>query len=74
MVVVYLYGKGVFNQVSIQYVLESFSELNRAVHLISERFDLKFRLSIDDFGCKVFNCTDYTLDVKIIAESITLLK
>lgn len=74
MVVVYLYGKGVFGQVAIQYVLKSFSEVNRAVHLISERIDLEFRLSIDKFGYKVFDCTDYTQDVRIIAESTELLK
>lgn len=72
MVVVYLYGTDVFSQVSIEYVLESFSELDRAVHLISERVDLEFRLSVDTFGYKVYDCT--TRDVKIIAEYKKLLK
>lgn len=74
MVVVYLYGEGVFGKVSIQYVLKSFSELDRAVRLISERVDLKFRLSVDKFRYKVFECTDYSQDVRIIAESTKLLK
>lgn len=74
MVVVYLYGEGVFGKVSIQCITKSFAEVNRAVQLISERLDLEFRLSIDRIGYKVYDCTDYTRDVVIIAESTKVLK
>lgn len=67
MVVVYLYGRNVFAQVSIQYVLNSFADLDEAVRLISERIGLSFKKSIDTVGYKVYNCTDELKDVKIIA-------
>lgn len=73
MVVVYLYGKNVFAQVSIKYVLKSFADLDKAVRLISERIGLSFELSIDQFGCKIYDCTDYTKDIKIIAETTKVL-
>lgn len=74
MVVVYLYGEGVFGKVSIQCITKSFAEVNRVVQLISEKFDLEFRLSVDKFSYKVYECTDYTQDVVIIAESTKVLK
>lgn len=74
MVVVYLYGKDVLGQVTIQYVLSSFAETNKAVRLISEKFNLEFRLSVDKSKYKIYDCTDYSLDVKIIAESTKVLK
>lgn len=67
MVVVYLWGKNVFKQVSIQYILKSFSDLDEAIRLISEKTGLSFEKSIDIIGYKVYDCTDYTKDVKIIA-------
>ena len=67
MIVVFLWGKNVFKQVSIQYVLESFSQLDEAVRLISEKTNLSFEKSIDIIGYKVYECTDYEKDVKIIA-------
>lgn len=74
MVVVYLYGKSVFSGVSIQYVLTSFTDLDKAVRLISEKIGLEFEKSIDSIGYKVYDCLDYSRDVKIIAESKELLK
>ena len=47
MIVVFLWGKNVFKQVSIQYVLESFSQLDEAVRLISEKTGLSFEKTID---------------------------
>lgn len=73
MVVVYLYGKNVFRRVTIKYVLQSFTQLDEAIRLISEETGLSFRLVIDDFGYKAYDCIDYTLDVKIIAETIKTL-
>ena len=73
MIVVYLYGKNVFAGVSIQYVLNSFTDLDEAVRLISERIGLSFEKSIDLIGYREYNCTDYTKDVRIIAESIQTL-
>lgn len=73
MVVVYLYGKDVFAQVSIQYVLKSFSDLDKAISLISERTGLSFELSTNQFGYKVYDCTDTTKNVRIIAESTKVL-
>lgn len=73
MVVVYLYGKDIFAQVSIQYVLKSFADLDKAIRLLSEKSGLSFEKSRDQFGYKVYDCTDTTKDVKIIAESIQTL-
>lgn len=73
MIVVYLYGKNVFAGVSIQYVLNSFTDLDEAVRLISERIGLSFEKSKDLIGYREYNCTDYTKDVRIIAESIQTL-
>lgn len=73
MVVVYLYGKNVFSQVSIRYVLKSFADLNKAVRLISEEIGLSFKKSIDTVEFTVYHCTDRTKDVSIIAESIKVL-
>lgn len=73
MVVVYLYGEYVFARVSIKYILKSFEDLDKAVRLISERIGLSFELSVDQFGCKIYNCTDYTKDIKIIAELTKVL-
>lgn len=67
MVVVYLYGRNVFKQVSIQYVLNSFSDLDKAIRLISEKTNISFEKSIDIIGYKVYDCTDESKDVKIIA-------
>ena len=67
MIVVFLWGKNVFKQVSIQYVLESFVDLDEAVRLISEKTNLSFEKSIDIVGYKVYDCTDESKDVKIIA-------
>lgn len=67
MIVVFLWGKNVFKQVSIQYVLESFSQLDEAVRLISEKTGLSFEKTIDIVGYKVYDCTDESKDVKIIA-------
>lgn len=74
MIVVYLYGKDVFAQVSVQYVIKQFSQLDEAIRLISERINLSFELSVDMIGYKVYDCTDYKRKVKIIAEETTLLK
>lgn len=73
MIVVYLYGEHVFSQVSIQYVLRQFSQLDEAVRLISERTNLSFEKSIDGIGYKVYDCTDHTRKVKIIAETTRTL-
>lgn len=73
MVVVYLYGEGVFGKVSIQYVLKSFADLNKAVRLISEEIGLSFRKSIDTIGFTVYHCTDRTKNVSIVAESTKVL-
>lgn len=73
MIVVYLYGKDVFAQVSIQYVLKSFLQLDEAIRLISERIGLSFEKSMDLIGYREYNCIDYTKDVRIIAESIQTL-
>lgn len=67
MIVVFLYGKNVFKQVSIQYILESFSQLDEAIRLISEKTGLSFEKSIDIIGYKVYDCVDNLKDVKIIA-------
>lgn len=74
MIVVYLYGEHVFTKISIQYVLRQFSQLDEAVRLISERTNLSFEKSIDGIGYKVYNCTDHTRKVQIIAESTKILK
>lgn len=74
MIVVYLYGKDVFAQASIQYVIKQFSQLDEAIRLISERSGLSFEKSIDQFGYKVYDCTDATKKVRIIAEEVPLLK
>lgn len=73
MIVVYLYGEHVFSQVSIQYVIRQFSQLDEAIRLISERTNLSFEKSIDGIGYKVYDCTDYTRKVKIIAETVRTL-
>ena len=73
MIVVYLYGRNVFAQVSIQYILSSFSDLDEAIRLISERIGLSFEKSMDLIGYREYNCIDYTKDVRIIAESIQTL-
>ena len=73
MIVVYLYGRNVFAQVSIQYILSSFSDLDEAVRLISEKTGLSFEKSIDTVGYKVYNCTNELKDVNIIAESTKVL-
>ena len=67
MIVVFLWGKNVFKHVSIQYVLESFSNLDEAVRLISEKTNLSFEKSIDMIGYKVYDCVDESKEVKIIA-------
>lgn len=74
MIVVYLYGKNVFAQVSIQYILSSFSDLDEAVRLISEKTGLSFERTIDQIGYKVYECTNELKDVKIIAESTKILE
>lgn len=74
MVVVYLYGKDVFAQVSIQYVIKQFSQLDEAIRLLSKRTNLSFEKSIDRFGYKVYDCTDATKKIRIIAEEIPLIK
>lgn len=74
MIVVYLYGEHVFSQVSIQYVLKQFSQLDEAIRLLSKRTNLSFEKSIDRFGYKVYDCTDATKKIRIIAEEVPLLK
>lgn len=67
MIVVFLWGKNVFKQVSIQYIIKSFSDLDEAVRLISKKTGLSFERTIDIVGYKVYDCIDESKDVKIIA-------
>lgn len=73
MIVVYLYGKNVFAGVSIQYILNSFTDLDEAIRLISMKTGLSFEKSIDSIGYKVYNCVDELKDINIIAESTKVL-
>lgn len=73
-VVVFLWGKDVFLGVSIQYILESFAQLDEAIRLISEKTGLSFELAVDYPDGKAYRCTDRTKKVRIIAKLTKVLK
>lgn len=76
MIVIYIWGKNVFQHCSLQYCINHFNDLDAAIGLVESRFDLKFKkeptISLPYY--RVYDLVDSDKEVRLIAEVTPLLK
>lgn len=76
MIVIYLYGEDVYQNVSIQNCISHFQYIDEAIQAIEERLNLKFQRepTISHFGYRVYDLDGSTRKIRLIAETVSLIK
>ena len=72
MIVLYLYGEYVSSQVSIQGVIDNYSQLDKAVEQISKEYNLTFELTLSAVCYRKFDAVEDS-KVSLIAENVLKL-
>lgn len=76
MIVLYLYGEDVYQNMSLQCCIENFNQLDEAIQEIESRTNLKFNSipRISNIGYKVYDLFDSTRKVMLVVEIVPTLK
>ena len=76
MIVLYLYGEDVYQNMSLQLCIEHFNQLDEAMSLIESRTNLKFDSipTISLIGYRVYDLLNSSRKIRLIAESVPTLK
>lgn len=76
MIVIYLYGEHVYQNMSLQLCISHFKYLNEAIQQIEERLNLTFQKEPTIFmtGYRVYDLVDSSRKIRLIAEYTPTLK
>ena len=76
MIVLYLYGEDVYQNMSLQFCISHFKYMDKAIQRIEERIGLKFDRTptISHIGYRVYDLLDSSRKIRLIAEVCPILK